>query len=126
MNPPPALKDIVTLERSFSAMKASKTHQRSRMDNDTLHRLMRINDSDKILQTYDVTPAIDHWLMSVEWSRHILTDKSNSVSSASQSASSASQFESSFHDKVPMSPSPSDCIQEMMFGDDPVVQVTSL
>ena len=50
------------LECSFFAMKGTKTHLKSGMHKKTLQMLMRVNDSDVDLKSFDAGPAYQNWL----------------------------------------------------------------
>jgi hypothetical protein len=129
--PPVDLKDILPLvrimvtlspttaklERSFSAMKAIKSFQRSRLDRDSLQMLMRVSDSDLQMSTYNPGPAIDHWLGNGQRSRHIV----NFV----ETVPSPSPSNVKFVETVPSIPPSDSTLVDKFFGEE-VTIVTAL
>jgi hypothetical protein len=68
------------IERSFSAMKGTKTVLKSKMNQDTLQMLMRISDSDETLSTFEAGPVIEKWLSVTQRKVSVVKDNVSSFS----------------------------------------------
>lgn len=131
MAAPSALKDILVLvqimmtlspttaklERSFSAMKASKTVIRNRMDAETLQMTMRINDSGKQKGSYDPAEALQNWLGHGQGIRHVVNNPSAKIPDKVETRGRVSSFVS----EVPSLQQ--DYVEDQ--PDDSIIEVTS-